>query len=385
MNFPGYRRSDGRVGVRNHVLVMPASYAANHVTSAIAKQVPGVATFKHQHGNFQSGADLEQTKRVLTGFATHPNVYGVIVVGMGNEKVSVEMIAEAARYSNKPVVEITIRKHGGIKKSIEAGKEAAEAMLGEAAKIQRKPVSISEIIFGTECGGSDACSGISANPAVGVCSDLIVEHGGTAILSETMELIGTEDILAERAATPELKKSVFETINRMEQGALEMGVDIRGTQPAPGNIEGGITTIEEKSLGCVYKGGTTTLMEIIDYAEKPSEKGLVWMDTTGHDSEQLAGMVAGGCQIVAFTSGRGTPLGSPIAPVIKIASNTPMYKRMKDNMDINAGTVVEGLETVEDVGQQLFQKLVDVVSGEKTRSEIYGHNEFGIDRIGRSI
>lgn len=385
MEFEGYRRPDGSVGVRNHVLVMPVAYTANHVTSRIAKEVLGVATFKHQHGNDQEGGDLEQTKRVLAGFATHPNVYGVVIVGMGYEHVSLEEIAEAARNKNKPVRVVNIIEQGGMKNSVDYGVTAAQELLEESLKVKREPVPISELILGTECGGSDACSGISANPAVGSCCDRLVENGGTAILSETMELIGAEELLAERAISPEIERRVFETIETMENRALKAGVDVRGTQPAPGNIEGGISTLEEKSLGSVRKGGTSPLMDIIDYAEHTKTNGLVWMDTTGHDSEQLVGMVAGGCQVVAFTTGRGTALGSPIAPVIKIASNTPMYERMKDNMDNNAGTVVQRLETIDQVGVRIFEMLKSVAAGQQTKSEILGHNEFGIDRIGQSL
>lgn len=385
MEFLGYRRSDGRVGVRNHVLVMPAAYTGNHVAAGIAREVPAVAAFRHQHGNNQTGADLEQTKLTLTGFATHPNVYGVVVIGMGHEAVSMEMLAAAAWSTHKPVVVVNIREQGGMRASIRFGAAAARQLLAEAAGIEREPVAVSELILGTECGGSDACSGISANPAVGVCSDRLVAAGGTPILSETMELIGTECILAERAATPALQQRVFATIEHMEKAALQAGVDVRGTQPAPGNIAGGITTLEEKALGCVYKGGTSPITDIIKYAERPKTKGLVWMDTTGHDSEQLAGMVAGGCQVCVFTTGRGTVLGSPIVPVIKIASNTPMYEKMQANMDINAGTVIEGMETVAQVGERIFAQVIRVASGEQTRAEELGHNEFGIDRIGLSL
>ena len=242
-----------------------------------------------------------------------------------------------------------------------------------------------DIILATECGGSDACSGLSANPSLGYCSDKMVELGGTAILAETTELFGAEHLLADRAADETVRKRVYEVINRMEKKILDMGVDLRGAQPSPGNMEGGITTIEEKSLGCVYKGGESTLQEVIDYAYKPTKKGLVWMDTPGHDIEQLVGMVAGGAQVVIFTTGRGTPTGSPIAPVIKVATNTYTYENMIDNMDVNAGMIVTGDETIAEVGERLFTEMVEVMNGKLTKAEILGHHEFGINRIGPTV
>lgn len=248
--------------------------------------------------------------------------------------------------------------------------------------VQRELCDFSELIIGTECGGSDACSGLSANPAVGRTSDMIVEQGGTAILAETTELIGAEHLLANRAANDQVAKKAYAVIKMMENRSIEMGVDIRTGNPSPGNIEGGLSSLEEKSLGASTKSGTTRLEEVIDYAEQPTKKGLVWMDTPGHDIEQLTGMVAGGAQIVLFTSGRGTPTGSPIAPVIKISTNTPMFERMNENMDLNAGTIVDGQETVAQVGTRIMDEIQAVSNGKLTKSEILKQHDFGIWRIG---
>ncbi|MGL5514165.1 MAG: UxaA family hydrolase, partial [Sporomusa sp.] len=246
-------------------------------------------------------------------------------------------------------------------------------------------IDVSELILGTECGGSDACSGLAANPSLGAASDLLVDAGGTSILAETPELIGAEHIIAGRAVDEDVAKRCYAVIKACEDSAKAMGVDMRGGNPTPGNIEGGLSSIEEKSLGCVYKGGSRPLQDVIGWAEKITKKGLIYMDTPGNDIEQLTGMVAGGCHICVFTTGRGTPTGSPIAPTIKVSSNTPMYEKMKDNMDINAGTVITGEETVQQVGQRIFDEMLEVASGKITRAEALGHNDFGIRRIGPTM
>jgi altronate dehydratase large subunit len=241
------------------------------------------------------------------------------------------------------------------------------------------------LILGVECGGSDACSGLSANPALGVTSDLLIREGGTVILSETTESIGAEHILVERAVNRGVGKKILEMVRRTERRALGLGGDIRKANPTPGNHKGGITTLEEKSLGCITKGGSGKIMEVLEYTEAPTKKGLVLMDTPGQDAESVTGLLAGGAQIVAFTTGRGTPLGSAVAPVIKIASNTYVYSKMKENMDINAGTIVTGNRTVQEIGEKIFREVIKVASGKLTKSEILEHREFAINRIGPSF
>lgn len=387
MNFMGYRRPDGTVGIRNHVFVLPTVNCANQVARGIAANVRGTVWVEHQHGCSQLGADAEQTARAFIGHGIHPNVYGVVVVGLGCEVIRAQDIAAEIKKQcpYKPVHTIIIQDEGGSNKSIQAGAVAAQNMMIEASMLKREPIAAAELILGTECGGSDACSGLSGNPALGAVSDMLIDAGGTAILAETAELIGAEHIIAERAVNEAVKQKCYATIAAFEESAKQMGVDMRGSNPTPGNIEGGLSSIEEKSLGCVYKGGTRPLQDVIGWAEKVTTKGLVFMDTPGNDIEQLTGMVAGGCHICVFTTGRGTPTGSPIAPTIKVATNTALFEKMNDNMDINAGTVITGEETVEQVGERIFAEMLAVASGKITKAEVLGHNDFSIMRIGPSM
>lgn len=380
--FLGYRRHDGKVGVRNHVLILPTITCAAQAAMQITELVHGTVSFIHQHGCTQVGIDYEQTFRTYVGIGANPNVYGVVVLGLGCETHQAKTVAGELAKTGKPVEVVSIQDQGGTLMAIAEGAKIAAKMVQEASAQMREICDFSELMIGTECGGSDACSGLSANPAVGVVSDRIVEYGGTAILAETTELIGAEHLLAERAVDDKVRKRVFEVIEAMENRAFMMGIDIRTGNPTPGNIKGGLSTLEEKSLGASNKAGSSPLQELVDYAEAPSKKGLVWMDTPGQDIEQLTGMVAGGAQIVLFTTGRGTPTGSPIAPVIKISTNTDMFEKMSDNMDLDAGTIIDGKETIDGVGQRILDEIGLVASGKLTKSEILKQNDFGIWRIG---
>jgi altronate dehydratase large subunit len=385
--FMGYRRSDGSAATRNYVLIMPTIVCANHVSRAISQNVRGSVWVEHQHGCSQLGSDAAQTTRVFVGHGTHPNVFGIVVVGLGCENMRAQDIASEIKRlcPHKPVHCVIIQEAGGSYAAIAEGSKAANQMMQDASLCVREPVPISELILGTECGGSDSCSGMSANPALGEVSDRLVDAGGTSVLSETPEVIGAEHLLASRAVNDHVAGKCYAAIKHCEDSAKAMNVDMRGSNPSPGNMEGGLTTIEEKSLGCIYKGGTKPLQAVIEYAEKITQKGLVYMDTPGQDIEQLTALVAGGCHIVVFTTGRGTPTGSPIVPTIKVASNTDMFNKMRDNMDLNAGTVITGEETVKQVGERMFSEMIAVASGKLTKAEILGHNDFGINRIGPTM
>ncbi len=385
MNFSGYKRPDGKVGVRNHVVILPSVACSNEVCNAIARKVKGTISIPHQHGCAQLPFDAEQTARTLIGVGKNPNVAAVLVIGLGCEVVNSSMIASKIAESGKPVKNLVIQEVGGSPKTIKEGVRIAKEMVSFASRLKREKSKPNSLILGVECGGSDACSGLSANPALGVTSDLLIKEGGTIILSETTESIGAEHILAKRAINKKVREKILEIVRRTEMRALNLGLDIGKANPAPGNYEGGITTLEEKSLGCVMKGGTSKVMEVLEYSELPTQKGLVLMDTPGHDAESMTGLIAGGTQIIAFTTGRGNPLGSPIAPVIKIASNSYLYSKMKDNMDINAGEIVTGNKTIQEIGEKIFREVFRVANGKLTKSEIWGHREFAINRIGPSF
>jgi altronate dehydratase large subunit len=379
--FLGYKRADGTVGTRNHVLILSSVVCASHVAKRISEEMQGTVALVHEHGCAQNGDDKEQTKRVLVGIGKNPNVYAVLVVGLGCETISVDEIAEAISESGKPLKTLIIQDSGGTLESISKGAKIAREMVADASRLKREEISLDSLILATQCGGSDAGSGISANPASGYACDLLVKEGGTVILAETTEMIGAEHLLAERAVNDEVAKQILWFVQRVEDRAKSIGVDIRLANPAPGNIKGGITTLEEKSLGAVAKAGTTTINEAVEYGAKITKKGLVIMDSPGQDTSSVAAELASGAQIVTFTTGRGSPTGSPIAPVIKIATNSLMYSRMFDNMDINAGTIIDGTETLEEVGNRIFEEIIEVASGKLTKSEILGHRELSIDRL----
>jgi altronate dehydratase large subunit len=382
--FQGYRRANGSVGVRNHVLVIPSVMCANHVVDRIGRAVPEVVTVTHPTGCAQVGADFEQTKRTMAGFAANPNVGAVLVVGLGCETNESKALTQEIAARGQRVDVLGIQETGGTTETIARGIEMARALVAEAAAHQRETCSVSELILGTECGGSDGFSGITANPALGFASDRLVAEGGTVILAEVPELVGAEHLLAARASEPVAAK-LYEMIERVEARARAMHVDMRYGNPTQGNIAGGLSTIEEKSLGAAYKGGSTTLREVVEYAERPSERGLIVMDTPGQDIEQMTGMIAGGAQVVVFTTGRGTPTGSAIAPVIKVATNSTMFERMRENMDVNAGTILDGTRTLEEVGDEIFDWIVDAANGRQPAAEALGFHDFAINRIGPSF
>jgi altronate dehydratase large subunit len=385
MNFLGYRRPDGRTGTRNFVLVIPSVGCSQGVARDIAQGLKGVVYLPNILGCGQVGEDRMLVKKTLVGFGTHPNVLSVLIVGNGCEQLSPQEIREAIVPSGKRAEMIVIQDIGGTRKTVALGKRIVKGMREDAAKLNREPIPLNELILGTECGGSDYTSGLASNPAVGAACDMLVAEGGTVILSETPELIGAERLLAKRARTPDIAKQVLEAVAWWEQKAMAAGENIRKANPAPGNIAGGITTLEEKSLGCIYKAGTSPLEEVIPYASHPTKKGLVYMDTPAHDIEQLTGMVAGGVQIVLFTTGRGTPLGSPIVPVIKITGNRNTYLKLKDNMDMDVSRILEGKEKVTPAGKRIFEEVISVASGKMTKAEKQGQRDFCIFKISMNI
>ncbi len=366
--FEGYERADGTVGVRNHVAVMPSVACANGVVADIARRVPEAVPLFHGHGCSRAGRDLELHYRTLTNLAMHPNVSAALVVGLGCEVIRAELLAGPASGTGRRIDYIDIQEEGGSRKAAEKGAEVVRGLLEEAARQKRTTASLDRLVLGLECGGSDAFSGITANPAVGVVSDWLVSEGGTVILTENTEMIGTSHILERRAATPEVAQRIHEMIAGAEKRTRDILGSAASMVIAPGNMDGGMSSIQEKSLGCITKGGGTPITQVVDYAEPPAEKGLVLMDAPGYDVESTAGVVAGGAQVVIFTTGRGNPIGFPIAPVIKVASTTRLFQSMEDDMDVDAGRVLE--KGIDEVGGEISQLMTRVLCGEPTKAEL---------------
>lgn len=382
--FNGYRRADGSIGVRNHVIIINAAGELASLTKKIAQMVPGVISVVHQAGQSHSQEDVEQTQKTVMGTAGHANVSAALFLGMGLDDSTDEMV-ETLKKSGHHVHCVHLNKGRSISEAIKESKLWLEQALERSKQEQTETADITELIIGLECGGSDAWSGITANPAIGAFSDSIVKDGGTSILAETTEAVGTEHILARRAVNETVGQRFLDIVKRYEERARAAGEDIRVANPSPGNKTGGLTTLEEKSLGCIKKGGNSTLMEVIDYAHRPQEKGFIFMDTPGYDVESVVGLVAGGSQIVLFSTGKGSPTGSPIAPVIKIGTNTKLFENMPEHIDVNAGKIMDSHYSIEDIGEEIYEKVIDVANGEITSSEKHKNQEFSIWRLAETM
>ncbi len=381
--FWGYRRDDGKVGIRNHVLILPASICASDTTRLIASNLNGAATFNLQLGCSQVGKDFELTLDTLAGYGANPNVYGVIIVGLGCETAQVDLVKKKIlERTKKPIETLVIQEEGGTLKTIAKAQSLAKKMIGEAALVKREEFPLSELILGTNCGGSDTTSGLAANPTIGRVSDKLVEMGATSVLCETTEFIGAEHILARRAKNKEVHDKLYEIIKNYEEKIKhDTGLDVRDGNPSPGNIEGGLTTLEEKSLGCIHKGGTSIINNIYDYSKQiKGKEGLVIMDTPGNDASSVGGIIAGGCQLVVFSTGRGTPTGHAIAPVIKITGNSETYARMSDNIDYDASKIITENKSIEEASEELLDLIVDVCNGKLVQAELLGYTETAIQR-----
>jgi altronate hydrolase len=389
--FDGFRRPDGRAATRNYVGVLTTVNCSATVARLIASRavldgypnVDGVVALTHGTGCGMAGdgEGFELLRRTLTGYAEHPNFAALLVVGLGCEVNQVASLVEGFELPDAtPVESLTIQDFGGTTSTVTEGLTRLEKLLPAVNDVQRQPIDVAELVLALECGGSDAYSGITANPALGVASDLLVACGGTSILGETPEVYGAEHLLTRRADSPEVAQRLLDRIRWWEE-YTDSKLD---NNPSPGNKEGGLTTILEKSLGAVAKGGRAPLSAVYEYAEPVRHKGFVFMDTPGYDPVSVTGMVAGGANVVCFTTGRGSVFGCKPVPSLKLATNSDMYQRMRDDMDINCGDILDGSETVEQVGRRIYDAVLTVASGEQTASERlgFGDEEFAPWQLG---
>jgi altronate hydrolase len=393
--FMGYRRPDGRAATRNYIGIVSTVNCSAATSRFVAQQfdrrildnypnIDGIVPLVHKTGCAMQygGEDHQQLARVLTGFAKHPNIAAYLVIGLGCETgqasflvdnyglTQLQIPGQSQPSQSQSRLVMNIQEVGGVRRTVERATGLLKEMLPEVNKAQRVPIPVSEIVLGTNCGGSDGSSGVTANPALGHASDLLVAHGATSILAETPEIYGGEHLLTRRAVSREVGQKLVDLIKWWERYTAFFGAEINNN-PSVGNKKGGLTTIYEKSLGAIAKGGTTALRAVYRYAEPVTEKGFVFMDTPGFDPASVTGLIAGGANVVVFTTGRGSCFGCKPVPSIKVATNTPLYEHMTEDMDINAGRILEGT-SVEELGCEIFEKILAVASGERTKSELQG-------------
>ena len=392
--FMGFRRPDGRVGTRNFVLVVPTSMCASHEAQQISSMaefmlyrrerfpnVDGVVAIPHNKGcGCQDGSTIDVMLRTLSNYADHPNVGGVILMDLGCEKTNLALVAQyllgRERKFDKPFAKIGIQEVGGTQAAVERGLREVELMLPEVNRAARERVSVSELVLGVKCGGSDGFSGLSANPSLGRAADLLIRSGGTVLITEVPEFCGAEHLFAARAKDAETGRAIYRMVDWYKEYAAKFGA-VLDQNPSPGNIAGGLLNITIKSLGAMAKAGTTRVEGVVEYAETPRSRGLHLMQGPGYDQESTPGLVAAGATVVVFTTGRGTTIGNAIAPVIKLASNTPVFERMSRDLDLSAGGVIDGTETIDEVGARVFEHVRRVASGEVlARAEEHKHREF---------
>jgi altronate hydrolase len=401
--FAGIRRPDGRVGTRNYIGILTSVNCSAHVASMVADafrknpitghnpladfpNVDGVVALTHKTGcGMTQSEPLALLRRTLGGYARHANFAAVVVLGLGCEVNQIGGLMSEQKLAGR-LRAMDIQEMGGSRKTTEAGIAFVREALAEANAVRRETVPASELTVALQCGGSDGYSGVSANPALGAASDLLVRHGGTVILSETPETYGAEHLLTRRAVSREVGEKLVGLMRWWEDYTAREGAEMNAN-PSPGNKAGGLTTILEKSLGAMAKAGRTNLVEVVNYAEQVTKKGFVFMDTPGYDPVAATGQVAGGANLVCFTTGRGSVFGCKPAPSIKLATNTPMYRRMEEDMDVNCGTILDGDETVQQCGQRIFELMLRVASGEPTKSELFdfGAAEFAPWVIGATM
>lgn len=385
--FMGYVRPDGQVGCRNHVAVIPSVTCAGDVASAIVRQVAGTVGYFHHQGCCQLPPDLDRVTETLISLGCSPNVGAALIVSLGCEGTDTERLYDAVRASGKPAAIIRIQELGGVSAAIKAGIDAAQELVMEISGMARTPVDISRAVMSIKCGASDTTSGMASNCVIGYIADKLVDLGAAVIFGETTEFLGGEHLLARRAVSPEVGQQIYGIVERMEARARSLGCDMRKGQPTPGNIEGGLSSIEEKSLGAIVKSGTRPIQGVLDYPERIGERKGLWIkDTPGREPEILTGMAATGAQFMMFSTGRGAPQGFPTMPVLKVCGNPHTYARMEHDMDLNAGRIITGEASIEQVGEQAFAAILALLSGRQTKNETLGyHSSIDIYTMGPVI
>lgn len=386
-HFMGYVRADGQVGCRNHVAVIPSVTCAGDVASAIVRQVTGTVGFFHHQGCCQLPPDLDRVTETLISLGCSPNVGAALIVSLGCEGTDTERLYEMIRATGKPVEIIRIQELGGVSAAIKAGIDAAQELVMEISGMQRQTVDISRVTMSIKCGASDTTSGMASNCVIGYVADKLVDLGATVVFGETTEFLGGEHLLARRAVTLEVGQKILDIVDRMEKRARSLGCDMRKGQPTPGNIAGGLSSIEEKSLGAIVKSGTRPIQGVLEYPERIGERKGLWIkDTPGREPEILTGMAATGAQFMLFSTGRGAPQGFPTMPVLKICGNPNTYERMQHDMDLNAGRIITGERSIEEVGEEAYAAVLALLSGRQTKNETLGyHSSIDIYTLGPVI
>lgn len=382
MEFYGYAREDGTVGVRNHVALISVDALANRTVEGISKLVKNTVPITHPYGRLQFGEDLDLTFRTLIGTGSNPNVAAALIVGLEPSWTSI--VTEGISRSKKPVESVTIIGNGD-HKALEKGARIAQRMVSEASEIRREPFHLSNLVVSIKCGASDTTSGMASNPAVGRAVDRIIDEGGTVIFGETSELAGAEHILARRAVNEEVREAFLKTVKEYIEFAVSKGVDILGSQPTAENIAGGLSTIEEKALGNIQKTGTKPIQGVLKPAERPKGRGLWFMDTSASAQEAVTLFAAAGAVVHLFPTGQGNVVGHPIEPVIKITANEITAERMPENIDVDVSDILRGKMSYDEAGELILDALLKTASGKLTSAEILGHNEFALTRLWKSM
>jgi altronate dehydratase large subunit len=373
--FLGYPRRNGRAGTRNYLAIIPTVFCANEVAQAIAKKIKSARPLLHHQGCAQLKPDVDRVTQTLIGLGANPNVGAVLLVGLGCESVSLQEVYQGLKDRGQKVEKVLIHAVGGMKKATQRGLELAAKLDQALSRMKRKPVPASHLAMGIKCGSSDTTSGLVSNPAVGAASDILLAEGGAVIFGETTEFIGAEHLLARRAVSGEVAAKLIHIVTRMEDRVKALGFDMRGGNPTPGNIRGGLTTIEEKSLGAICKSGSMPIDGVLEYGESIPGKGLFALDSPGKEAEIMTGLSAAGANVIVFSTGGGAPQGYPLVPVIKVAGNPAKVRVMKDHIDLDASGVLSGQVGIDEVGRQIYEALLAVGSGKKVKAETLKYDQ----------